>query len=367
MKSVLFYLKKFNHKTFEEFPFNEIDSLILCQLSYLNLDPFVPHFCLTNQSIPLNELLKKENISRLTDKMLNLKNNTKLLHLLRKSIRFKEMSLSQFCLLHDHPSTKQFSSVTFIFPKFLYIAYRGTDTSLLGWKEDFNLALLDVIPSQKEADNYLKEVCKSSSLPLYIGGHSKGGNLAYYASINAGEFQNRILRIFNYDGPGFSKNIFQNPEYLKIKQRTFKIVPADDVVGVLLHHSDADMIVESKGHGFIQHDTFNWKITAKGKFKTVKNLSFRTRILDKSFNKFFSHLQKDEFEQFGKILFKILGDQQNITTYDMLHKPLTHFKDIKHRIKCLPQEELIIFKTVLRKIRMVIKEETINELSKLKK
>ena len=166
---------------------------------------------------------------------------------------------------------EQFCAITFEFNNFVYISFRGTDATLLGWYEDFNMLLMDEVPAQNSASKYLKEVASKTKKKIIIGGHSKGGNLAVYASLYCEEkIRNRITKIYDFDGPGFNKYIFDMPDYLAIEDRIIKITCEEALIGVLMFHSEKMLFVKAKGISIFQHDLFNWKITKNGEFKYVK-------------------------------------------------------------------------------------------------
>ncbi len=288
MRNLYFYVKTYGTKSFQEFPFNEVDSLLLSQLSYLNLDLVIPKIQEEKPSVSLVSLLSSELIGKLSKETLDEKRNRKLLNLLMTAPRYEGLKMNYLMEQFHVEKVEQFSAVTFLFEEFSYIAYRGTDLTLIGWFEDFNMALLDVIPSQEDAATYLNKI--SLLLPegnFYIGGHSKGGNLAVYASLSCSkEIKNRIISIFDHDGPGFNRDIFQSKEYLEIEAKIFKTTCKEARVGILLHHSERMSFVDSRSLGILQHDPYNWKITKQGRFKLVRNANLISRTFEKTVNNF---------------------------------------------------------------------------------
>lgn len=351
MKSIIYYVNHFGKKSLEEFPFNEVDSLILCQISYLNLDSHVGHLIDKKPPIGFYELFKEENIASLSKNTLDEKRNRKLLKALAKSSRYKDMKIGYF---RDHmivSKVQQFAAVSFIFPSFMYVAYRGTDTTLLGWKEDFNLAIFNEIPAQEEADHYLSEVAKLNDLPIYLGGHSKGGNLAYYAAYTAGDLQDRIIKIYNHDGPGFYQSIFESPLFKNIQSKTHKSVPRDDVVGVLLNHSDANAIVKCKGISIIQHSPFFWKISKEGKFQLVKQMTSRAEILDITLKDILAKTDKETLIRFSDTLFHVLGIEENVTMDWIMKNPIKFARGAWKRYKKLKKSDKALLKRILKRCR----------------
>lgn len=357
MKSINYFLKKFGHKTFEEFPFNEVDSLIFCQISYLNLQPFVHSIDEKKDPAPYQQIFKKENICALCTHTLEERKNKKLLSYFLNAKRYQEMKIGYYCKHLNEKQVIQFSAVTFFFPKFIYVAYEGTDTTLIGWKEDFNLALLRKIPAQQDAHHYLMEIKNLTNLPMYIGGHSKGGNLAYYAALNAEGIHDRIIKIYNHDGPGFHEDIIHSEKYLRIKDKTFKIVPQDDVVGVLLNHCDAQLIIKCSGFSIMQHSPFCWKITKKGTFDAVKHVTIRAQVFDIAIKKIVAETKEETLMQFSDILFEVLGIKENMTTDQMVKNPISFLFKARKRYKALPKSDQRILKRILKKCVQKVKKE----------
>ena len=146
---------------------------------------------------------------------------------------------------------------------FAYVGFRGTDTTLTGWREDFNMAYRAPVEAQVLAARYLAAVAADSRLPetLLVGGHSKGGNLAEYAALTAApEVQQRIARLYNHDGPGFKAGLFTAADYEPLAGRMTKQVPADSMVGILMGSFMPVEVVQATGRGFEQHSVFRWVV-----------------------------------------------------------------------------------------------------------
>ncbi|MDE6047154.1 MAG: DUF2974 domain-containing protein, partial [Anaeroplasmataceae bacterium] len=182
MKNILYYVKQFGNCSFEDFPFNEVDGLILSQISYMNLDSVLPTIDDTMEDVSLLEVLDEAHLKIACENTLDRKKNYKLIKLLQKTTRYEGLCMNYFSNQFNVEEVEQFCAMTFLFKDFMFIAYRGTDITLLGWKENLNMSYLDIIPSQKEATRYLERVAGKRELPIYLGGHSKGGNLAVYAA-----------------------------------------------------------------------------------------------------------------------------------------------------------------------------------------
>ena len=144
------------------------------------------------------------------------------------SVRFGGMLLNGYCELMDDAREQQFAALTVeLGDGSIYLSYRGTDDTIVGWKEDLNMGYLEVIPSQTRALEYLGRMTRQyPDAKLRIGGHSKGGNLSVYAAVKApAAVQDRIVRVYNNDGPGFAKPLVGTPEHMRVADRILTAVP----------------------------------------------------------------------------------------------------------------------------------------------
>ncbi len=265
-----------NKSTFAESPFNEADSLVLSQLSYLSFGrkyAQYPKVALSELSAHGNDLVRGTFYP---------KSNVKLLHALAKSSRFAEVKVGFFRQRNSVKRVFRFAAVTFLLPNGdSYIAFRGTDTTLCGWKEDFYMSFLDKIPSHTLAKDYLNDIADKLGGRLFTGGHSKGGNLAVYASVHAApSVRDRIILVYNHDGPGFKDSIYDTDEYLRVASRIRKTVPRDSLVGVLLNTAQDYEVVDCNSLLLLQHNPFTWNVSSDGHFKKISATSYSSRVFD---------------------------------------------------------------------------------------
>ena len=122
-----------------------------------------------------------------------------------KTNRFGSIELHDYINSVDTKTQTQFGAITFSLDKNNhYVAFRGTDNTIVGWKEDLNLAVQQEVPAQKRATSYLSDIASKYSGKLIVGGHSKGGNLALYSVFKAEKsIKDRIEKRVGFDGPGF--------------------------------------------------------------------------------------------------------------------------------------------------------------------
>lgn len=248
--------------TFEQLPFGPVDSLVLSQLAYMNLGCIVPGVENDDEPVFVRDLYRAEHFDALLHDVRDAKSNRKLLNALCASPRYRNIRINYFIDNIDEKLEKQFCAMTFILPSNqVYVAYRGTDSTIVGWKEDFNMFFRSVIPGQISAVHYLQTVAARLGGDIYIGGHSKGGNLALFAAAFAPqEITDRIITVFNHDGPGLSVEIQQLEEYNDVSGLVQTTVPQASLFG-LIFSSGEHSVVKSDRMGIMQHDPFSWEIT----------------------------------------------------------------------------------------------------------
>ena len=298
-----------NMDTMARQPFNIVDSLVLSQLSYLRFERIVPLLSDRASSVRVAELLKAELFESMFQKLLDIENNRRFLFALAASPRFRNIGLNYYIDLFDPVLEKQFSAVTcFLEDKTAYVAYRGTDSTFIGWKEDFNMAYISPIPSQEAGAKYLGEVARRTPhrLTLRVGGHSKGGNLAVYAAIKCDpRIQKRIVAVFNHDGPGFKEGLFESSDFSKVRDLIHTTLPEESLIGMLLQHHDNYAVVKSSRHGLMQHDPFSW-IVEKEDFSYAEHLDKGAMHRNKALNEWLNGISDEKRKQIVDVLFQII-------------------------------------------------------------
>ncbi len=259
MKNIIDYAQSEQH-TLTEKPLSAVDSLILSTISYLQFDNLVPGIE-SQETVHLGSLLQShagEMVSRHHD----MKYRQELAEALVHSPRFCDLRVTGYVNQLDETVQKQFAAITFLLPDdTAYIAYRGTDNTVVGWKEDFNMTYVYPVPAQQESVKYLNAVASRLPNALRVGGHSKGGNLAVYAAMACDDAHRpRIAEIYNHDGPGFRQEVIQSEGYKSIEPRIRLYVPQSSVVGMLLYQKGEYSVVESNKFWILQHDPFSWEI-----------------------------------------------------------------------------------------------------------
>lgn len=269
MTTVFDYIRWRGDLSFEASPLCEIDALIFCELSYIFFDGIVPEgiedgtvtikeaaeiFFERNAGkdvITLGELVPKEIVD--------------LFRMAAASVRFADVEIGNFVNVIDDESVEQFSAVTFYPNGKIFVAYRGTDDSIAGWREDFRMAFLTPVPAQRHAEEYLSRAAENFDGRIVIGGHSKGGNLALWAALNASDaIAERIDKIYNFDGPGFLENVWESENYARIADKIRTVIPSGSVVGLLLKYDTNYKVTKSTAKSYLhQHDALTWIVEGR--------------------------------------------------------------------------------------------------------
>ena len=229
-------------------------------------------------------------------------------HAIAANPRFSDIEMGAFLEQFDDGEQTQFAAVTYRLPSgTLVVAFRGTDDSLVGWKEDFNMAFQYPVPAQVTAADYLARVAALwQNVPIVLTGHSKGGNLAVYAAMNAeDDVKDRIERIYSLDGPGFPEAVVNSFEYASVSDRIVKIVPDSSVVGMVLETPERCMVVKSDVEGIMQHFAFSWQMHG-GEFDKVEDVANSSVTFNKALNGWLSNLSKEQRERAVDALFAVL-------------------------------------------------------------
>ena len=242
MANIFDYMQWRDLEITKQVEFNEIDNLILSRLSYFPLDGLF----IDNEKIQLNQIYKKYKERRIVGHILQ-KEDLKLFPILASSIRFGNILLSDYINKIDSKLEKQFSAITIYLPdETMYVAFRGTDNTIIGWKEDFNMSFSKLVPAQTDAVNYLESVAKKYKNRIRVGGHSKGGNLAVYAAAFCNKHvKDKIINVYNNDGPGFCDEVVNSEQYKEIIDRVHTYIPQTSIIGRLLNHEEETIILKS--------------------------------------------------------------------------------------------------------------------------
>ena len=324
MPNIMDYLEWRGDLTFAEAPLCEVDNLIFCLLSYVDLDGIVPpsmkkgsitlraaaaEYFFTHQSVrerPLGFIIPADTLI--------------LFRRMAHTRRFRDLLLTGYVNEISEERETQFSALTILLPnEEMFVAFRGTDDTIIGWKEDFNLSFMEEIPAQKRAMEYVNDLDVTPDTVLYIGGHSKGGNLAVWSTVHArGEIQRLLRQVYSNDGPGFSANTVQSQAYKALSDRIRVIIPEDSLVGLLLDQDPHYTVVRSERHGLFQHDGLSWEVLG-GQFIRAQGLSGAGKRHDTVVRERISSMTMEERQGLVRFMFTLL-ESTGAKTLTELHR-----------------------------------------------
>lgn len=317
------YLEWRGDLTFEQSELNEVDSLILSWFSYTALDGIIPADCSETDTITIKEAAEQFFLTHDLDKILNesisfTRSCVLLLQKLAQTPRFQSLQLTGFVNCIDYQQETQFCAMTILLRRNrTIVVFRGTDDTLIGWKEDFNMSFLPVIPAQTMALSYLENVAEKIKGKLYIAGHSKGGNLAIYAGVRSSyRVRKRILTIFNNDGPGFYDLNGLGSAYEEMLPKIKTYVPESTIVGMLLERSGDYTVVKSSKKWLYQHDAMSWEVMGTH-FITLEAISPASETFRDIVQSWLKGLSKEERERFVDTLYGILETTQAKSLEDL--------------------------------------------------
>lgn len=316
--NILTYLQWRGDLTFSQSSFCQIDSLILCCLSYLNWDGIAAGRTLS-ESVSLQDAIAQWNAKPEEQQITRSPLDRTLLELLSESARFRDVRLFRYEAVFSERRQQQFSAVSFLLGKStVYAAFRGTDNTLTGWREDFNMSFLSETPSQQAAAAYLRSLLETDLQHVLVGGHSKGGNLAVYAAAHAPElFLSKVEAVYNNDGPGFSGNLLQSSQYLRLKERVHTYVPQASIVGMLLEHEEEYQVVYSNQKGFLQHDPYSWCVM-RNDWYYLDHITEASQLLDVSLKKWILGMTPEERKRLTGGIFHVLQSGTDAKTVEDL-------------------------------------------------
>lgn len=338
--------------------FNEIDNLILSRFSYLPFDEIIKE----NEVVTIQEIserFKEKDVSKMS---ILWEDDVNLIPAMGLSERFGKMKVAKYINKISAKQEKQFAAITIIMPDdTIYISYRGTDNTVIGWKEDLNMTFKSHIPSQIDAVKYLEEIAGEYPNKLRIGGHSKGGNLAVYASVFANEnIKKRIINIYNNDGPGFNDEIIGTKEYKEMIERVNTYIPQDSVFGRLLNHEEKYTVVKSTQKGIMQHDLYSWQLLGN-EFVCLKEVSNGSKFIDKSIKDWLEQIDMDKREQVIDIIFQVINTTKAETLGDLKSHWFSNARILLNSYKLVDSESKKMILETLSALFKIVKENFFEE------
>ena len=380
--------------TFDEKPFNELDAALFTQLAMVRVElaAFVQGAYKLREdgvlvdasgsdelAFPLRDLLCAECFDQMFTGLVADQVRACFLAAAMNP-RYRAVRVIRYQSVFDTARAAQFSATTFACDEFVFVAFRGTDASLVGWREDFNLALESPVPSQvlglafatEQLEREAKRVCRDGRVaartqepvarderggkralpwrgfvarlaarraavddasvrmsaasltdvadvtregaagdprragvcrPFYLGGHSKGGNIAEYVMLSASDEQrSRIAAAYSFDGPGFMESAFDAAEFKVASLKLRKLMPQDSIIGTILYSEAPFEVVQSFELGFRQHDLFSWEV-ADDAFVRRAGLTAASQVFGAATNQWLRSYSEQEKRAFVTALF----------------------------------------------------------------
>ena len=340
MSTIFDYLKEVTYDSIYDRPFKELDVLALTELTYLPFGHIVPQGDTTGIPVRLSDAM--ELIDRTTDFIVS-NQHLQLVDELTTSKRFKNIKLLNYVNEYDPDVQKQFAAMTYRLTMDVYlVVFRGTDDTLIGWKEDFHMTYMDHVPAQRRAASYLQNVMKEFPKGRFlVAGHSKGGNLATYAcSYLPDSLFERVDAIYSYDAPGLNKAIIETEGYQRTSPNIRRFVPQGSIVGMMLEVPEPTTIVKSRAFGgFAQHDAFTWEIKDYS-FVTVSETSPDSQQTDLTLKQWVRETSAEERKKFFDTFFGIFLDAGITSINDLTDlKQLAKAKEILQNAQDLDPTE----------------------------
>ena len=340
MADIFDYLKRRGHVPFAEDPFNEVDNLILAMLSYADFDGILDDsFKTISLNIADRRYFEKHPRTLAKKSIFHFERAPLLMDSMLKGNRFRETELTKYVDIINSDKDMQMAAVTFLLSDgSAYVAFRGTDTTVAGWKEDFNMSYMPETEGQLSAVRYLNEVGAKIKRPIRVGGHSKGGNFAVYASAFCErEIQDRIIAVYTNDGPGFRNEVMEREAFKRILPKVVSIVPDTSIIGMLLTSNVGHVVVKSRERGLRQHDALTWMVR-RNRFKTAKQSALGS-FINKSQKEWLSRIDDESREMFVNTLFSFFEATGMDTFDEMIINRRSSAKKIMATIKGLPKEK----------------------------
>ena len=349
MGTLFDYLNWRGDLSFSEAPLNEVDSLIFSLLSYVDLKGIVPEEH-DGISVPIRAAANAFFAKHPDPKKISLgvivpKEIIRLFKEAKDTKRFRGVEMKSHVNLIDTQREMQFSATTFLIDdRNAVIAYRGTDDTIVGWKENFNMSFMSVVPAQEAAAAYLNDRFEDFDGSIYLTGHSKGGNLSVFAAIHCKDsIKEKLVQVWSNDGPGFGKGMLRDPAYTQMRPIIKSFVPQTSVVGMLLEHDENYSVVKSRQAGLMQHDGFTWNIMG-GSFIHLETVTEGCKHIDRTLNEWVQMMTPEQREQFTESLYQLLSADNALTLTDLVASGKT--KLLQKNTSVDPHVKKTIAKTV---------------------
>lgn len=310
MPNLIDYLEKIKELTFDQEPLNILDKVCINEIGYLTYEKWLTPSDL-QKPINLHDYAEGKELDPDYSFMVT-KERVALAEAMVRSKRFAGLHLSNYRSVLDKEVEKQFAAMIFSLPELDYhqLVFRGTDDSVIGWKEDFQLTYSREIPAHRSAMTFLEDHLPNLSGRITVSGHSKGGNLALYSAVQSSTaLREKIAELLLLDSPGLMKSLLEKPSYQELKARMTVIRPQDSVVGVMLYWDRPAQLVAAEGIGFAQHNALSWEVDlAANDFAYEDQPTELSQRLEETFQEWIETLPKQQLKQVCDLVFDTILD-----------------------------------------------------------
>lgn len=305
MGNIFDYLTWRGDLTFTQDPPNAVDALIFSTLTYVSYGQKAERNPETAATV--RECAEEFFSLDAPEIRVRAKKDMELLRCAAATVRFGQCKLCLYRSQFLPEQETQFAAMTFLLDDgTVFVAYRGTDNSLVGWKEDFNMTFQQTIPAQLLAQQYIRDAALAYTAPIRVAGHSKGGNLAVFAAARCSPtVRKRILTVYNNDGPGFTKYMIGDPGYTAVVPRIRTYIPQSSVIGMLLEHEEPFLVIRSRNVGIMQHDPYSWEVEGPN-FLPVQEVTESSQFLDATIKNWFASMTNRERNQLVEVMYNLL-------------------------------------------------------------
>lgn len=351
------YIQRTGNYSFAEKAFSSVDALVLSQIVYMKFDTVMPllkhHSKHTLHPVLLTDMLELPEAESIFSDPVYGESYRTMLHLICQSRRYGDTAMGCYTNCVDSKLEHQFCGMLLQLPSDApvpyFVAFRGTDETIVGWKEDFNMAYLRKIPSQAMAADFLREIAEHTTGKIIVAGHSKGGNLSIYSSACLPEsMQHRILSIYSFDGPGFTPSFYHKAGYQQIASRIQKIIPERSLIGLLFSTRHSCQTIQSYANGFAQHDPLTWKIDGDD-FVRQTGIQRPAYQRAQRINHWMQRMNSHERKHFIDTTFELLRSTEAGTVYELKKHPFQLMGQILHNITHWEHKKRKLYHASMRK------------------
>ncbi len=366
MANIFDYLTWRKDVPFSVSPFNEVDALVLSELIYADFSGCVES---KGEKIPLSEVRERFWQRHTKEEIMADDSYTKMAPFLMDGMtegaRFAGTQVSWYYDVVDQAEDMQLAVASFWLPDgTVFVAFRGTDNSIVGWKEDFLLSYLPETEGQRRAAAYMNAHFAEGDTPVRVGGHSKGGNLAVFAAVSAcPAVRKKIRAVYSNDGPGFLEAFTQSEAYREMLPRIVNIVPEDSIIGTLLSGEAYRRVVKSSAAGIIQHDGFTWQVLGQ-KFEEAGKRSESSYVVETTLRQWLQSVSEKDRRLFVNTLFGVLQETGANTITQIRHDLVGVLSNMIKKLDHIPKEDRDVLWSILTRLLKLSGENVWQETKK---